>query len=234
MPDNKCKPKGRKTRPKLSTPANSRRVFQLLHDEAQTEAGREELATWFDQLINDAGPDTASAPIFDLTYPFACREVERGRHDGRPMGARQAYRALQDILTRTAKGETLDQIAQEREAAIRARTAELKREQLNAPEPKDKLSAEWRYWQIAQISHALNERTEPGYSAAWRKVESLIKGLVNDENFWRADLILPMLGHLFSARQEIDELVQRERRDEAHVKAWKTRRAKQAQKGGGR
>jgi hypothetical protein len=128
---------------------------------------------------------------------------------------------------RIEQGETLAQIAAEHEATAEARMAEHRQAALAAPEPKDKLSAEWRYWQIRQITHAFNTRTEPGYTEARRKVRTLIMGLVADEDFWRGDLLLPLLGHLFCARQEIDEI---RLHKQPHGKTEQPRRAKQATK----
>jgi hypothetical protein len=221
---------GKVSRPKLSTPTNSRRIFQLLHDETQTEAGQRELVEWFDQLMNDAAPRYEDAPLFDLAFPAAVRAVEQGKHDGQPIGAATAYRALQDILTRTAKGETLAAIAQARRAALRAGDEQHKQAQRDAPEPKDKLSDEWRYWQIARVTHDLSSGAPGAYERAWGVMRHLFDGLAAEPNFWRVDFILPLLPHLIIARQDIDEMLRYERRMRAGMKGAETRKRKQAER----
>ena len=146
-----------KGKPKLSTPANAARVFALLHDETQTEAARQEIGAWFDELLNVAGPSLEDAPLFNIAFPAAARAIERRpkvrltRATVMQYGAQTAYEQIQEILTRTAKGESLDDIAREREASLRATGARLRQEQLTAPEPQDKLSAEWRSYVIANV-----------------------------------------------------------------------------------
>jgi len=110
--------------------------------------------------------------------------------------------------------------------------------ELDAPEPKDKLCAEWRYWKLRQIEYAFGlygEKIGPAtYREAWDYCRALLFDLVADEDFWHIGHMLPLLPHLIISRQGIDRMKAYARRSRAGVKGAATRRAKAAKKGGGR
>lgn len=107
--------------PKLSTPANVERVLQLLTDRKQTREGRDELEEWLDELFSDTGTSATTIETAGLQLAKAARIDERGKPS-------LAYRMVQDILRRTAGGETLDEFARRRDKAMRERVEEVKRE----------------------------------------------------------------------------------------------------------
>jgi hypothetical protein len=101
------------------------------------------------------------------------------------------------------------------------------------PEPKDRLSAEWRIWKLRQIRRAFSdERMKPEgrepYNAAHNYFRELLTGLFYCEDFYRADFILPLLPHLIIARQELDRTERYERRMRAGMKGAQTRAANKA------
>jgi hypothetical protein len=226
----KGKTKSRTPRlPKLSTPANVRRLFALVNDKTQTENGLHVLAETLDEVAPHPDP-LRDFQLFRRFFTPAAEEVERTRGQ---LYTRRFYRKAQEMLVRAAQGETLDEIAAEWERAANARMAERKQAALQAPEPKDKRSAEWRYWKLRQVERAFAERDQTeGYDAAWRFVRELFDGLYHEPNFWHVDLVLPLLPHLIIARQKIDEIFRYEHRSQAGMKGARTRKQRLAQKGG--
>jgi hypothetical protein len=153
------------------------------------------------------------------------------------------YRALVElkaIVARYDAGATLREMVEEEEARGRERTERHKAAQLEKPEPKDRLSDEWRYWKLRQIEHAfgpacMEEAGAEAYSAAHRYFRELLTGLFRDENFYNVAHILPLLPQLIIARQELDRTDRYERRSAAGAKGTETRKAnkaKAAKKGG--
>jgi hypothetical protein len=117
----------------------------------------------------------------------------------------QAYDALQKTLARTEAGESLAAIYAEREAARSARQAAREAENLNAPEPKDKTSDEWRYWKLRRMERAFDGGDGAEYKQAWAEFTALLKGLMADESFWHTGNARTLLPHLIIARQQIDK-----------------------------
>jgi hypothetical protein len=140
----------------------------------------------------------------------------------------QAYDEIQKTLARTQAGESLAAIYAGREAARARRRAEREAENLNAPEPKDKTSDEWRYWKLRRMEKAFEERGENGeaYAEAWREFRALLDGLLADEDFWHTGNARTLLPHLIIARQEIDRTRAFERSQSAAAKGTAARRKK--------
>jgi len=118
---------------KLGTASSARRLFALINDPKQSSEGRRNLLEWFDQLLNDTSVTFEHPDFFTKAFMMACRQVEATKKPSLSRkniwlyNAWQAYEELQESLTRTAKGETLDEIASERAgmkgAATRRRRA---------------------------------------------------------------------------------------------------------------
>lgn len=177
--------------------------------------------------------DTPEHELFVYLFVRAAREYRDAK-------APNEYTRLLDIIRRVGEGETLAELRTEDECRWEEFSAQRKAEELAKPEPKDKLSAEWRYWKLRRIEHAFGgarmtpEGKQP-YAEAWAYCRGLLRGLYANEDFWRVDFILPLLPHFISARQAIDEMDRYERRMRAGMKGAATRKAnkgKAAQKGG--
>lgn len=136
-------------------------------------------------------------------------------------------------------GETLAALREESEREWEEFRARRQAEELAEPEPKDKLSAKWRYWKLRQIEHAFgparmtSEGKQP-YAEAWDYCHELFDGLYTNRDFWDAVFILPLLPNLICARQAIDETDRHDRRMRAGMKGAATRKAKAAKKGAAR
>jgi len=173
-------------------------VRSLLHDPKQTAAGRRELQEWVDEMINDAGVTVDHPAIFPKMFKLAAAKFDASRRKTR------AARYVQKILARVSAGESLDAIAQERAESLRAWSEQHRRAQLNAPEPKDRLSDEWRHWKLAQIQRAFCCGELNLYAAAWEYIEQLQEDLRGRGCFGSVDFIMPILPHLIIAHQEIE------------------------------
>ena len=104
----------------------------------------------------------------------------------------------------------------------------MQRERDAAPEPKDKLSAEWRHWKLRRFRLAFTSGDAAQYAAAWDEYRLLLNSLVAVEEFWRADYALALLPQFIICRQEIDESARHERRMTAGMKGAQTRKARAA------
>ena len=220
-----------KGKPKLSTPANVRRVFALLQDPRPSATAYNYLRQVYDELLNGAALlDFTEAQFFNFAFPRAARRAER-KAQGQTVahvetGAVRAYAELQSIIAQLDQGATLDQLAEAREAKraeLRAATA---RAELDAPEPKNKLSKEWRYWKLRHLEADFASGDPARFQAAFDYFSKLIRGLLADENFYHVSHARALLPQLIIARQEIDEITQRERRAQAGQKAATTRKRK--------
>ncbi len=228
------------TRRKLEAPATlsaasvASRFYRLITDETQPLDARRELLEWFDQMCNHTEVNLEHPAFFPKAFLMAAKGTEEmpRRKRGKNLDARcawQAYDAIQKTLARIQAGESLAAIYDAREAARARRQAAREAEQLNAPEPKDKTSDEWRYWKLRRMERAFGGDDGEGYAAAWSEFSDLLKGLMAEADFWRTGNARALLPRLIIARQRIDQQNAREKRRRASVKGAETRR----KKGGG-
>jgi len=96
----------------------------------------------------------------------------------------------------------------------------------NTPEPKDKLSDEWRAWKLRQFRRAFLRLGGEEYRRAWDEFRALLYALMADGDFWHVSHALALLPHLLTARQEIDRIHASEKRSRAGVKDAETRQRK--------
>ncbi|MGA9994817.1 MAG: hypothetical protein WBP93_05340 [Pyrinomonadaceae bacterium] len=146
-------------------------------------------------------------------------------------GTSELHRAHHKIEGRIVEvqrtGQTVEEIYQAFEQRQKEWRALREEEERNAPEPKDRLSSQWRYWKLIQMQEAFESDDAKTYSAAWREFTDLLKGLMADEDFWHVSNALPLLPLLIIARQDIDRLNKQERRLNGAMKATATRKARQ-------
>jgi hypothetical protein len=140
-----------------------------------------------------------ASPAFDL-FPLLFVRAAAG-WKGRPEP--NHYTRLLGLIRRADAGEDLDRIAAEEEARGEEKRAAMKAAELAKPEPKDKTSAEWRYWKLRQIEYGFTSGDSEAYAAAWSFYRDLLAGLMEDENFFHVSFASTLLPHLIMARQEI-------------------------------
>ncbi len=217
------------TRRKLEAPATlsaasvASRFYRLITDETQPLDARRELLEWFDQMCNHTEVNLEHPAFFPKAFLMAAKGTEEmpRRKRGKNLDARcawQAYDAIQKTLARTQAGESLAAIYAERESARSARQAAREAAQLNAPEPKDKTSDEWRYWTLRRMERAFAGKDGEAYAAAWREFRALLEGLLADKSFWHTGNARTLLPTLIIARQQIDKQDAYEKRESARAR----------------
>jgi hypothetical protein len=77
----------------------------------------------------------------------------------------------------------------------------------NAGEPKNWLSAEWRYWKLRRLTKAFTSGDSDAYDAAGKEYKALLHELVADRNFYHVSFALQLLPDLIIARQDIAGLL---------------------------
>lgn len=123
--------------------------------------------------------------------------------EGWPESDRFTRANVGEIIQRIRTGQTVEEIHEHLEIERRKIRDERAEKELNAPEPKDWLSAEWRYWKLRRIHHALNYGTDAETQAALREFKALVNDLVRDENFYHVSFAYTLTAMLISARQDI-------------------------------
>jgi len=206
------------------------RFHRLITDETQPAEARHDLLEWFDQMCNHTEVNLEHPAFFPKAFLMAAKTTEEmpRKKRGKNLDAAwawQAYDAIQKTLKRTQAGESLAAIYAEREAARSARQAAREAENLNAPEPEDTTSDEWRYWKLRRLERAF-DGDGAAYTEAWAEFTALLKGLMSDEGFWHTGNAKALLPHLIIARQEIDRTRAFEKRQSAAAKDTATRRKK--------
>ena len=209
------------------------RFHRLITDETQPAEARHDLLEWFDQMCNHTEVNLEHPAFFPKAFLMAAKGTEemprkKGVKNPDAAWAWQAYDEIQKTLARTSAGESLAAIYAEREAARERRQAAREAENLNAPEPEDKTSDEWRYWKLRRMERAFDGRREDGeaYAEAWREFRALLDGLLADEDFWHTGNARALLPTLIIARQQIDHTRAFEKRQSAAAKDTATRRKK--------
>jgi hypothetical protein len=208
---------------KLSTASLASRFYRLITDDGQPEEARRDLLEWFDQMCNHAGISLEHPAFFRRAFLMAALATEetprkkRAKHLNAHFSW-QAYDAIQKTLKRTQAGESLAAIYAGREAARARRHAEREAERLNAPEPKDKTSDEWRYWKLRRMERAFDGEDGAAYKQAWAEFTALLKGLMAEEGFWHTGNARALLPRLIIARQQIDKQNAREKKVRAAKK----------------
>ncbi len=216
---------------KLSAASLASRFYRLITDENQPVEARRDLLEWFDQMCNHAGISLEHPAFFRRAFLMATKATEEmpRRKLAKNLDAYcawQAYDEIQKTLARTKAGESLAAIYAGREAARARRHAEREDERLNAPEPKDKASDEWRYWTLRRKERANEGDDRAAYKQAWAEFTALLKGLMADESFWHTGNARDLLPHLIIARQQIDHARAFEKRQSAAAKGTAARRKK--------
>ncbi len=216
---------------KLSTASLASRFYRLITDDGQPEEARRDLLEWFDQMCNHAGISLEHPAFFRRAFLMAALATEetprkkRAKHLNAHFSW-QAYDAIQKTLKRTQAGESLAAIYAGREAARARRQAAREAENLNAPEPEDTTSDEWRYWKLRRMERAFEGSDREARRQAWAEFTALLESLMADEDFWHISNACALLPHLIIARQRIDETRAFEKRQSAAAKGAAARRKK--------
>jgi hypothetical protein len=207
----------------LAHASEAARFHRLITDDGQPEEARRDLLEWFDQMCNHTEVNLEHPTFFCRAFLMAAKTTEEmpRRKLAESLNAYcawQAYDEIQKTLARTKAGESLAAIYAEREAARSARRAAREAENLNAPEPKDTTSDEWRYWKLRHMERAFDGGDGAAYKQAWQEFTALLKGLMADADFWHTGNARALLPTLILARQQIDKQKAREKRVRAAKK----------------
>lgn len=190
------------------------RFFHIVNDESVPSDVRHELASYLDEVVNNA----PSADWINNQARFLRCFVESAQ-DGLPL-------LISEIIRRLNRGETAEQIIRDIESRRKQVSEKCLARILAKPEPKDKTSDEWRYWKLRHMEQAFQGSGDrEAYRQAWDEFEALLMGLMRDEDFWHVNNALALLPHLIIARQEIDRMNARDKRSKAAMKAAQTRAA---------
>jgi hypothetical protein len=156
----------RKAAIRLSDPATVERVFKLNRDEPFDSGDYLCIGDLVNDLLSYTDTDTFSREVFMFAFPKAAGRVEKRSGKVAPAGAK-AYRELRRVLARLDAGETLVEIEQKERARYEAMQEGRAREELNAPEPKDRTSRDWRLWTLRHIEAGMNGEDEAARVEAW-------------------------------------------------------------------
>ncbi len=212
----------------LAHASEAARFHRLITDDGQPEEARRDLLEWFDQMCNHTEVNLEHPAFFRRAFLMAAKTTEEmpRRKLAESLNAYcawQAYDEIQKTLARTQAGESLAAIYAGREAARARRRAEREAERLNAPEPEDKTSDEWRCWKLRRMEKAFDGDDSEAYKQAWAEFKLLLNDLMAVEEFWHTGNARALLPHLIIARQQIDKQKAREKRVRAGVKGAATR-----------
>jgi hypothetical protein len=150
----------------------ARRVSEI-YAEAKARGDREDFIMQAADEVLTSGGECAmlSSPLSAFFVPFFVNAVRDLSPKYRPLAK------LKAIVSRYDAGATLREMAEEEEAQGREREGQHKAEELAKPEPKDKLSDEWRYWKLRQVEHAFSEaRMTPGGREAYNAAHDYFRG----------------------------------------------------------
>ena len=187
-------------------------LFNLIHDESVPKDVRHEITEYVDEVISGA---PSSDAVNNKPHFLRCFTES---------AAGGLTYQVAEILKRLKKGETAESIIRGFDRAREEWRAEREAEMLNASEPKDRLSDEWRYWKLRRMEKAFEGGDRGLYAQVWDEFRSLLKGLLADGSFWHVSNARALLPHLISARQEIDRMDAFEKRSRDGLKGAAARR----------
>jgi hypothetical protein len=139
-----------------------------------------------------------ASPAFDL-FPFL---FVRAAADWKGSSGPNHYTRLLDLIRRVDAGEDLDQIAADTERRGDEKRAAMEAAELAKPEPKDKTSDGWRYWQLRHIEAGMASDGEAARvearGAFWSFFDSFKKTLLSRGDYTVEDVsaargLLPQL-----------------------------------------
>ncbi len=178
-------------------------LFNLIHDESVPKDVRHEITEYVDEVISGA---PSSDAVNNKPHFLRCFTES---------AAGGLTYQVAEILKRLKKGETAESIIRAFDRAREEWRAEREAEMLNAPEPKDKTSDEWRYWKLRRMEQAFEGEDSEAYDRAWDEFKALLDGLLADPSFWHVSNAQALLPRLIIARQEIDRMDASEKRSRA-------------------
>lgn len=150
----------------------ARRCAEIYADWLGRKKGRKyaDGATYFVEHVDNVleGGEDGLMPNPDSKYflPLFIEAFnDRGARDYR-------VRELLDLIKRVDEGADLNALHDEAESREDARRASRRAADLAKPEPKDRLSDEWRYWKIRQLSAALEGGDAEAWGEFWKYLDA--------------------------------------------------------------
>lgn len=202
----------------------ARRCVEIFNEWLGRKKGRQypDGATYFAQHVDavlECGEGVLISINSEYFTPFfvkAAREAREGAGS-----YRRHYRRLLDLIKRVDGGADLNQLHDEGKRRQREQDEQQEAAILNAREPQDKTSDEWRYWKIRQIGAGFQSEDLEQYGAAWREFFALVDGFRRDENQQHVSHARALLPSLLVARQDSERMRRRTARERAKVKTAK-------------
>lgn len=126
-----------------------------------------------DEVMTDAGEGVmVSSPDSDVFTFLFVRTADAYRERPAPNN----YTRLLDLIKRVDEGASLDELHDENERRHAERDARRKAAQRRKPEPKDKLSFDWRLWTLRRIEDGMRSESEAEHVEAWGQFWSFYDG----------------------------------------------------------
>lgn len=176
-------------------------LFKIINDKSIPQKARQELSEYVDDVCS-------SSQLFDPHHNKTCFLKTFVDGYGRDTHAR---RNMQTILNQLKAGKSADEVVAWVDEKREAHYAKMQEEEDAQPEPRSKLSKEWRYWKIRQLTRAFTSNDLEAYTAAWKEFRALLTELVTDPDFYHISFAIALLPHLLIARQEIAVMVRPKR-----------------------
>jgi hypothetical protein len=123
-------------------------LFKTIADERIPEDARWIVQEYVQDIYSDV-PETwphNNKPLFVMGFVKGWQRKDTAH----------ARRNVGEMLNRLKKGESAESIIEDWESQREAARAKAEVEQVNAPEPEDRNSNEWRYWKLRQMEKALS------------------------------------------------------------------------------
>jgi hypothetical protein len=163
-------------------------LFKVINNPATPDDAREEIVGWTDEIYNLA--KNVPNPLQDKKL-FVRTFVDGMQNAGRAR-ARQHVMRIVDGLREGQEPAAIAAWFEQERARLRAESEEEARTQ---PEPKDRLSDEWRYWKLSQFDLAFKSKDASVRERAWKEFESMFKTLIkrSDLTVYDVKTLLPYI-----------------------------------------
>ena len=170
-------------------------LFKVINDPNTPDDARDEISDWADEVYNYA--DNIPNPYKDKKL-FVRTFVDGMQNAPRARASQHIRRIIKGLREGQEPAAVAAWFEQER-ARIAAEQEEKRRTQ---PEPKDRLSDEWRYWKLGQFKLAF--KSADTRQSAWREFHPMVKALAKNPNFTVGDA-MTLLPYIIVIQQRLDD-----------------------------
>jgi hypothetical protein len=178
-----------KTRPRTPTQLkkDAALLFKVINDPNTPDHARDEISGWADEIYNYAEnvPDPyQDKRLFVRTFIDGMQNAPRAN----------ASRHVRRIIKWLREGQEPAAIAAWFDQERARIAAEQEAKNRTQPEPKDKLSADWRYWKLRRMERALRgQEGEKAQREARREFKRIAREAINiaASDRYHAEMMLP-------------------------------------------